>query len=195
MCNLREDTRSEETTISSLRVVPGMLLLVAISCEFNQSAGTLAAPQQASETVAANSSSRDLISFLSLVQGERVVAYVRFAGCFKRTEHHLVFEPDSAGMTLALLGPENHQGSHSDWVVPSRPDLPTLWKLDHILEYYRADKPEGWCTSRVTVDLKHYREGHLIGTEHYQDASCPYLDDPTLSGFEGLIQLAHLSRN
>jgi hypothetical protein len=173
----------------SLRLVPTTLLFVATSCDLNQSAATLVAPSQASKTSAPDTSTQRLISFLSLAPGERVVAYVEFSGCFNTTKHSLVFEPDSAGMTLTLSKPENGEESGLTWVVPPRLDRLSLWKLDRILAYYRGDKPEHWCTSRVTVDLELYRKGKLITTEHYFDESCHYFGEPKLSGFEALIQL------
>jgi hypothetical protein len=133
---------------------------------------------------------RSAIRFETLVPGDAVAVHFESIGCFHHIVADLVLTRNELGANLTLVRASGNRLPSEHITTAGSIDLQMIRGLDHVLEFYRTDRPST-CT---TTDRTTFRvlSGALRGVEEtYTDGSCGTQEDPRYYPVAGLFHFTH----
>ena len=115
-----------------------------------------------------------LIASHRLRAGDKLVMQFTTTSCFGHFGGELIY--DAAAMAFSLADTQHASDPVSLGGGPKQCQQPTLTpvdlaKLDALLAHLRRDNAGG-CTSSTLVNVVWLRQGQVVATETYRDASC-----------------------
>jgi hypothetical protein len=174
---------------SAAAAVPFMsaLIVLALGCIDAPTAPRSSPPLVSADEIRSISPA---IRFESLLPGDAVAVHFESRGCFHFIVADLILTRKESGIGITVVRATGNGSPLKLVEAAGRIDLEKVRGLDHVLEFYRGDRPSS-CT---TVDRVTFRvlSGALRGVEEtYADGSCWTLLDSRYYPVAGLLRFTH----